>query len=63
MEILQEKHQLLRRSLVAQEIAEERGEAQLAYGTVVLIINPDPYLPHCWSVIRARISPRLDEES
>ncbi len=62
MEILQEKHELLRRSLVAQEIAEERGEAQPACGTVVLIINPDPDLPHCWSVIRARISPRLDEE-
>lgn len=27
-----------------------------------LTINPVPDLPHCWSVIRARIIPQLDEE-
>ena len=62
VEILQEKHQLLRRSLVAQEIAEEQEDAQPACGTVVLTINPNPDLPHRWSVIRARIISRLDEE-
>jgi hypothetical protein len=63
VEILQEKHQLLRRSPVAQEIAQERDEAQPACGTVVLIINSDPDLPHRWAVIRALITPRLDEGS
>lgn len=62
VEILNEKHQLLRRSLVAQQIAEERGEAQPACGTVVLIINPDPTVPHSWSVARACIIPSLDDE-
>lgn len=63
VEILQEKHQLLRRSLVAQEIAEEQEDSQPACGTVVLITNADPELPHRWAVIRARIIPRLDEDS
>jgi len=62
VEILREKHELLRRSLVAQEIAEEQEEAQPACGTVVLLINPDPDLPHRWSVVRARITPRRDDE-
>jgi hypothetical protein len=58
VEILQEKHELLRRSLVAQEIAAEREEAQPACGTVVLTINPDPDLPHSWAVVQACITPR-----
>jgi hypothetical protein len=29
---------------------------------VVLLINPDPDLPHRWSVVRARITPRQDDE-
>ena len=62
VEILQEKHQLLRRSLVAQEIAEERGDAQPACGTVVLTINSDPDLPHSWAVVQARITPRQGDQ-
>ena len=54
--------QLLRRSRVAQDIAQERADAQPACGTVVLIINPDPELPHRWAVVRAPIIPRLDED-
>jgi hypothetical protein len=63
VEMLQAKHELLRRSLVAQEIAAERGEAQPTCGTVVLIINPDLELPHSWSVVWANILPRLDGEA
>jgi hypothetical protein len=62
VEILREKHELLRRSLVAQEIAAERGEAQPACSTVVLTINPDPDLPHSWSVVQACIIPRQSDQ-
>lgn len=61
VEILQEKHQLLRRSLVAQQIAQEHGDAQPACGTVLLIIHPDPDLPHSWTIVRAPITPRLED--
>lgn len=58
LEILQHKRDLLRMSLVAQDIAREQVDAEPICGTVVLIINPDCQAPHRWVSVRSRVLPR-----
>jgi hypothetical protein len=56
--ILQRKRDLLRRSLVAHDIADEQDDAEPTCGTVVLIINPNPEEPHQWVAVLSRVLPR-----
>jgi hypothetical protein len=58
LEILQRKRDLLRMSLVAHDIADEREDAEPTCGTVVLIINPNQEEPHRWTVVLSRVLPR-----
>jgi len=58
LEILQRKRDLLRRSLVAHDIADEQDDAEPTCGTVVLIINPNPEEPHHWVAVLSRVLPR-----
>jgi hypothetical protein len=46
--MLQQKRDLLRSSLVAREIADEREDATPTFGTVVLIINANQEQQHRW---------------
>jgi hypothetical protein len=56
--ILQRKRDLLRRSLVAHDIAGEQNDAEPTCGTVVLIINPNPQEPHHWVAVLSQVLPR-----
>ncbi len=58
LEILQRKRDLLRMSLVAHDIADERKDAEPTCGTVVLIINPNQEEPHRRTVVLSRVLPR-----
>jgi hypothetical protein len=58
LEILQRKRDLLRRSLVAHDIADEQDDAEPTCGTVVLIINPNPEESHHWVAVLSRVLPR-----
>ncbi|MFN5119144.1 MAG: hypothetical protein ACK5FE_05175 [Cyanobacteriota bacterium] len=58
LEILQRKRELLRRSLVAHDIADGQDDAQPTCGTVVLIINPNSEEPHRWVAVLSRVLPR-----
>lgn len=55
--ILQRKRDLLRRSLVAHDIAAEQDDAEPTCGTVVLIINPHHQQPHHWVAVLSQVLP------
>jgi hypothetical protein len=55
VEILQEKYNQYRKSMVSHEISDEDTSMTPACGTVVLIINPKPNQPHRWVKISALI--------
>jgi hypothetical protein len=55
VKILQEKRNQYRKSMVSHEISDDNSRATPACGTVVLIINQNPKLPHRWIGITALI--------
>jgi hypothetical protein len=55
VKILQEKRSQYRKSMVAHEISDENSRATPACGSVVLIINQNPKLPHRWVAISALV--------
>jgi hypothetical protein len=55
VKILQEKRNQYRKSMVSHEISDGNSRVTPACGTVVLIINQNPKLPHRWVGITALI--------
>jgi hypothetical protein len=53
--ILQEKRNQYRKSMASHDISDEDGSTTPACGTVVLLINQNPKLPHRWFSVTALI--------
>jgi hypothetical protein len=57
VQILKEKRNQYRKSMASHEISDEDPNTTPVCGTVVLIINPNPLLPHRWVSVNALIEP------
>ncbi|MCP9850774.1 hypothetical protein [Cyanobium sp. Morenito 9A2] len=57
VEILKEKHHLLRSSVASHAISDDDPESTPMCGTVVLTISDDPCRAHSWLSVRALINP------
>lgn len=55
--ILQEKWDQYRKSVASHEISDDAPTLTPMCGTVVLIVNPNPLLPHRWVSVNALIEP------
>lgn len=57
VDILQEKRDQYRKSLASHEISDDDPSLTPMCGTVVLIVNPNPLMPHHWVSVNALIDP------